>query len=165
MTLVPLLVTAAVAVGSFVPAVPDAGDSEVAGGRRHGYRFTRMEKCFLQKIATRRKWNDRRSLEWDKQLGYVARRHARAMSRAGGIWHQTDLGRVVTRWRRLGQNVGKGGGCRRLFHAFWHSGIHRDNILGHWRFMGVGVRWSRGSYYVHQVFEYRRNPGNVYNYP
>jgi ABC-type branched-subunit amino acid transport system ATPase component len=104
-------------------------------------------------------------LRWDKQLGYVARRHARRMARARGIWHHPRLGRVITRWDRLGQNVGRGAGCRQLFRAFMSSSKHRSIILGTWRFMGAGVVRAGGRMYVHHVFEWHRRPGNIHNYP
>lgn len=31
--------------------------------------------------------------------------------------------------------------------------------------MGVGTQRRNGRLYVHQVFEYRRNPGNVWQFP
>jgi hypothetical protein len=49
--------------------------------------------------------------------------------------------------------------------AFLGSYEHRDNILGHWRFMGVGTKWRGHRLYVQQIFEARRNPGNVYHRP
>jgi uncharacterized protein YkwD len=104
-------------------------------------------------------------LSRDKQLGYVARRHARRMAERGYIFHDARLGAKVTRWRAIGQNVGRGGGCKRLFRAFMHSTKHRSNILGAWRFVGVGAKRRGGRVYVQHVFELYRNPGNVYHFP
>lgn len=130
-----------------------------------GYSFKKAEKCFMRKINRKRSQYGLRWLQRDKQLGYVARRHARSMARNSGVWHKGDLGSKVTNWRTLGQNVGRGGRCGRLFRAFWRSSKHRHNILGRWRFMGVGTQWRNGRLYVHQVFENRRNPGNAWQYP
>jgi uncharacterized protein YkwD len=104
-------------------------------------------------------------LNRDKQLGYVARRHARRMAERGYIFHDARLGAKVTRWRSIGQNVGRGGGCKRLFRAFMHSLKHRSNILGAWRFVGVGAKKRGGRIYVQHVFELYRDPGNVYHFP
>ena len=87
------------------------------------------------------------------------------MARNRTIFHDGDLGNTVTRWRRLGQNVGMGGGCKSLFKAFKSSSIHRSNILGAWRHMGVGMDRRGGRIYVMHIFHSRRNPGNVYHYP
>ena len=143
--------------------VVDGPPSEAA--RRERYSFNRLEKCMLKKINKRRARNGHRRLDWDRQLGYVARRHSRAMARNRTIFHDHNLGQEITRWRRLGQNVGMGGRCRSLFKAFWRSSSHRSNILGSWRFVGVGAERRRGRIYVHHVFEARRNPGNIYSRP
>lgn len=129
------------------------------------YRFQKSEKCFMRKVNRVRAQNGQRRLNWDKQLGYVARRHAKTMANQGGVWHDQSLGRRVTRWRSLGQNTGAGGRCKKLFRSFMDSAPHRANILGGWRFMGVGTRWEGGRLYVQQIFESRRNPGNVWSWP
>ncbi|MDQ3940888.1 MAG: CAP domain-containing protein [Actinomycetota bacterium] len=132
------------------------------GGR---WSFNRIEKCLTRKLNNARARHGLRALNPDKQLGYVARRHARAMAATGGIYHDGDMGNEITRWRRLGQNTGRAGGCKRAFRAFMRSSAHRGNILGRWRFVGVGAERRNGQLYVQQVFESRRDPGNVYRYP
>jgi uncharacterized protein YkwD len=119
----------------------------------------------MRKINDRRAARGLRRLEWDQHIGYVARRHARRMARRGAVWHDLRLARRVTHWRTLGQNSGTGGRCRRLFKAFWRSSGHRRNILGKWRFVGVGAGWRSGRLFVQQVFEYRSDPGNIYGFP
>ena len=133
--------------------------------RRSRYSFKKVEKCMLNKINKRRVRHGQSRLNWDRQLGYVARKHAKKMARNGTIFHDDDLGYEITRWRALGQNVGEGGGCKKLFQAFWNSLPHRHNILGKWRFVGVGSESRNGRIFVHHVFEHRLNPGNVYTYP
>ncbi|MBA3431276.1 MAG: CAP domain-containing protein [Actinobacteria bacterium] len=148
--------------------VPSSFRSGVALQRfGSGFHWKKGEKCMMRRINRRRAAHGLRRLRWDKQISYVGRRHANVMARrGGGIWHDARLGRRVTRWRALGQNTGAGGRCRRLFKAFWRSSAHRRNILGHWRFVGVGTNWVRGKgLYVQQVFESSRNPGNIYRYP
>lgn len=128
------------------------------------YRFKDKERCLMRKVNRARYKRGKRKLGWDKQMGYVARKHSRRMAAANGVWHD-DVAGKITRWRRLGQNVGRGGGCKRLFRSFMGSSGHRANILGTWKFMGVGVTRAGGRIYVAQIFESRRDPGNVYNYP
>ena len=130
-----------------------------------GFHFKRVERCFMRKINRRRAARDLRRLRWDRQLGFVARRHARSMARAGGVRHDGWLRSKVTNWRTLGQNSGSGGRCRSLFRAFWRSPHHRGNILGRWRYLAVGGVRRGGTLYVQQVFEYRSNPGNIWGWP
>lgn len=142
---------------------PSGLNDASAGGSK--YRFQKAEKCFMRKVNRARAANGQRRLNWDKQLGYVARRHANTMADQGGVWHDQNLGRRVTRWRVLGQNTGAGGRCRKLFRSFMASAPHRANILGRWRFIGVGTRWNNHRLYVQTIFESRRNPGNVWSWP
>jgi uncharacterized protein YkwD len=129
------------------------------------YSFNRAERCMIKKINKRRARRGKRRLDSDKQLGFVARRHARKMGRQRAIFHDNNLGRKVTHWRGLGQNVGMGGSCRSLFRAFMRSSGHRANILAKWKHVGVGAKKVNGSLFVQQVFERRRNPGNVFHFP
>lgn len=142
------------------PGLSQAGET---GGNR--YRFTRVERCLMKKINRHRAHRGKRRLEWDKQLGYIGRRHARRMARAGSIWHAGNLDDAVTRWRRLGQTVGGARRCRALFRAFWRSTSHRNIMMGRWRFVGVGTKRKNGFVFVLQIFESRRNPGNRFTYP
>jgi uncharacterized protein YkwD len=127
--------------------------------------FNRSERCFMRKINDKRAHLGRRRLNWDRQVGFVARRHSRKMARYSSVFHDPNMGNEITRWRRLGQNSGAGPTCRRLFRAFWRSSKHRSNILGEYRFVGVGTDRRNGRIYVQQVFESRRDPGNIYSYP
>ena len=165
--LVALCVAAIVSVGTLAPPVRATVAAEdrvgVAAGR--GYSFNNAEKCLMRKINRARRSQGLRALDWDRQIGYVARRHAYSMASARAAYHDSQLGQKVTRWRRLGQNTGRGGRCRRIFRAFMASSVHRANILGQWRHLGVGATWSGGRLYVQQIFESRLNPGNIYSYP
>ena len=140
----------------------DASTSTALGGR---YSFNGSEKCLMRKINRTRRASGMRALSWDKQMGYVARRHAGYMANNRGVWHDSSVGQKVTRWRRLGQNTGRGQRCRGIFRAFMNSSSHRANIFGRWRHVAVGVRWGGGCLYVQQLFESRRDPGNIYSYP
>jgi uncharacterized protein YkwD len=141
-----------------------ANEPAAAAGRSR-YSFHKAEKCMMRKINKRRANQGRGRLSWDRQLGYVARKHARRMARHRTIFHDNALGSKVTRWRALAQNVGTGRRCKGLFKAFMRSSPHRHNIMGHYRHVGVGSSTKGGRLYVMHVFQSRRNPGNVYNYP
>ena len=150
---------------ALLTTVPIPAEAALSSGSGSNYSFRRSEKCMMRRINRARHRHGMGRLHWDKQLGYVGRRHARRMAERGYIFHDSRLGSRVTRWRVLGQNVGRGGGCKVLFRAFMHSAKHRSNILGHWRYVGVGAKRRGGRVYVHHVFELYRDPGNTYRYP
>ncbi len=160
-----LLASIPVAANSMqIDAEPDrSGDISMAGANR--WDFNGSERCLMRKINGTRRSHGLRALGWDKQIGYVARRHSAAMAGSRAVWHDGALGQKITRWRRLGQNTGRGGKCRYIFRSFMRSSMHRANILGRWRHVGVGATWAGGDLYVQQVFESRLDPGNVYSYP
>ena len=143
-------------------ALAGPGTSALGGGH---YSWRASEKCMMNRINSFRARNGLTRLKWDRQLGYVARDHAESLASAGGVWHDEGMYDEVTRWRSLGQNTGRGGKCKNLMKAFKASGDHRANMLGQWKFIGVGTEWGRGRLYAQQVFESRRNPGNIYHRP
>lgn len=139
--------------------------STSSSGSSGSYSFTRLESCFMRKVNGARRRHGRRPLRYDKQLGYVARRHAARMARSRAVFHDGNMTEEITRWRALAQNTGAGGSCRRTFRSFMRSSEHRYNILGRWRYMGAGVKTSGGRVYIQHIFETRDNPGNVYHWP
>ena len=151
-------------LASFVAlsSAPIVSQSARAGG---SFRFSHAERCLMRRINGARAAHGLHRLEADKQLAYVARRHAQTLASSGGVWHDSEVGSRVTRWRRLAQNTGRGGSCRSLARAFMQSSTHRHNILGRYRFMGIGVGNRNGRLYVQQLFESRANPGNIYHFP
>lgn len=160
----PLKFLSGVVLGAVLVAmlvVEPATPSKAAGN----YKFKPKERCFMRKINNVRHRRGLRRLERDKQLGYVGRRHAKSMAGSNSIWHDASLGSKVTRWKRIGDNVGVGGGCKRVFKAFMRSSPHRSNILGRWRYVGAGTERRNGKIFVDTIFESRRNPNNTYNYP
>jgi uncharacterized protein YkwD len=163
------ILAAVIALSSTASAVePTAvagSDVSPGGGSRAKYRFQGTEKCLMKHINRARARHGMRRLEWDRQLGFVARRHASSLANYRGVWHDGNLASEVTHWRRLGQNTGRSKRCDRIFRDFMRSPAHRSNIFGHWKFQGVGTSWSGGRLYVQHIFESRRNPGNVYRWP
>lgn len=144
-------------LAAFQHLAPPAGASK--------YRFSPTERCLIRKVNSFRARHGRSQLKWDRQLGYVGRVHARDMARSGSVYHDPELGDRVTHWSVLGQNTGSGPSCRSLFRGFMHSETHRSTMLGRWRFIGVGAYPSGELIYVQSIFEWRRDPGNVYRYP
>jgi uncharacterized protein YkwD len=145
-------------------ATDTVGKVSKVGGSR-SFRFKRSERCFMRRINGRRSAHGKRRLNWDKHLGFVARRHARSLASNRGLWHDSALGQKVTHWRRLAQNTGRGRNCRRLTKSFMRSPTHRYNMLGRWNYVGVGTAWAGGRLYVQEIYESRYNPGNIWRYP
>lgn len=149
-----------------VASSPGVDISSSSGSLGTGsFRFKRSERCLMRKVNAIRGRYGLNRLERDKQLAYVARRHAMDMASTNGVYHDDDLASKVTRWYRLGQNTGRGRSCKSLARAFMGSAEHRANILGKYRYMGFGTQKRWGRVYVQQVFESRRDPGNIYRYP
>jgi uncharacterized protein YkwD len=141
-----------------------ASETSTLSSSGSDWQFKGKEECFMRRINRIRRQHGLRKLRWDRHLGVAGRKHAYKLAKAGTIWHD-DIGAKVTHWRSLGQNTGKGPGCRKLTRAFMHSSGHRANYLGHWRHVGVGVVKRNGAMYVQQVFERRRDPGNIWHKP
>ena len=153
------------------PGRPDADRSSSAdfsndGGG--GWSFNKTERCFMARVNRRRARRGLSRLEWDRQVGYIGRRHAIRLANADGLWHDQHLGNKITNWIALAQNTGRsdpGRRCKGLFRSFWNSYYHRQNMLGSWRYMGIGAVRENGRLYVQMVFESQRNPGNIYQHP
>ena len=153
-------IVSALAALVVVAALPQAPAR--AGGN---YRWNNPERCFIKKINKARSKQGLRRLRRDEHLGYVAKRHARRMASKESMWEQQDLGSKITNWRTLGQNTGLGGKCRSLFRAFMNSAPHAANVLGDYKYLGVGAKWRNNRLYVQQIFESKKNPGNIYHSP
>jgi uncharacterized protein YkwD len=154
-----------IAIAAFMLIGPTASSMETGSSSSSGYRFKSAEACFMRKINQARQRQGRRALQWDMQLGYVARRHAKRMASQHAVYHDANVGNEVTRWRSIAQNTGRGHNCKRTFKAFMNSSPHYANIMGTWKFLGVGIEYRSGYVYVQQLFERNNNPGNVYHWP
>lgn len=84
----------------------------------------------------------------------VARRQAQRMASQGRIFHNPNLGREVTGWRMVGENVGRGGSVYAIHQAFMNSTSHRANILDRdFTEVGMGTAYdAKGVLYIAQVF-------------
>jgi hypothetical protein len=139
---------------------------EVKNAAGSSFSFHRAERCVMRRINKIRARHGLSRLKSDPQLGYVSRKQARKIARAGSLFHDVNFGDKITRWYSLGQNTGAGTGCRNAVRAFVHDPVHMEIILGPWNFHGAGVkRGSDGLLYVQHIFESQTNPGNIYNIP
>ncbi|MBW3536346.1 MAG: cell wall-binding repeat-containing protein [Actinobacteria bacterium] len=82
----------------------------------------------------------------------VARSWSGVMASDGVLRHNPNfadqLAVSLPSWRRAGENIGAGGSVAQLHAAFMNSTKHRDNILGDFQWVGVGVRWAESRMWV-----------------
>jgi uncharacterized protein YkwD len=98
------------------------------------------EASFLSLINRDRAANGLSQLEWTPQLVDVARVQSARQAQAGTIFHNANLASEVTgNWVVLGENVGMGGSVGALHDAFMNSPHHRDNVLGDYDRVGIGI--------------------------
>jgi uncharacterized protein YkwD len=154
--------------GLLLATVPASGVASANRTSWNCYDFKRAEKSFARKMNLARSSRSQSKMQLDKQLSKVARRHAYSMANEKDLFHSnmTRLGRRVTRWRTLGENVGVGGSVSSLHKAFMASPGHKANILyGGFEHMGVGTVNKNGTLYVTVVFEGADDPGTTLNPP
>jgi uncharacterized protein YkwD len=126
------------------------------------------ERQMSKKVNEARSQHGRRRVELDPELSRVARYHTDEMIDANDVHHTPEktLGRRVTRWQVLGENVGRGYDVNSLHKAFMNSPTHRDVILRPtFTYVGIGARQHRGSLWITVLFEERRNPGTTMSMP
>jgi uncharacterized protein YkwD len=129
---------------------------------------TRAEQRLAKRINSARLNHDLRRLQLDPELSKVARVHTRDMTEEGKLSHTSSsvLGRRVTRWTMLGENVGYAGGVLQLHRAFMHSPAHRaNNLRASFRHVGIGTRRHHDLLWVTVVFEARTDPGTTLKMP
>lgn len=150
-----------------VLAVPSVGAS--AATDASCWRVKRTEQAFVTKMNASRGRHDQGRLVLDPELSRAAQKHTKEMVSSDQLFHtgMDRLGRWVTRWTTLGENVGVGGTVTSLHTAFMSSPTHRANILLG-RYTHVGVSTARdpdGKLWVTVVFESHTNPGTRLRMP
>ena len=92
----------------------------------------------------------------------VARGWSAAMAADGELSHNPDLvpqlEQHFSQFNRAGENVGRGNNPGEIHTAFMNSPGHRANILGAFRYTGVGVVHSGGRMWVTVDFIEQPNP-------
>lgn len=82
----------------------------------------------------------------------VARGWSGVMASDGLLGHNPNfsdqIAAAVPDWQRAGENVGVGSSIPQLHSAFMNSAKHRDNILGNYQWVGVGVSWAGSRLWV-----------------
>ncbi len=112
--------------------------------------------------------NDSRAAEglpdlvWHPDLADDAEAQAQRMADADQLYHNTDLSSVTTGWASLGENVGFGSSVGVVHEAFMASTGHRDNVLGGWDSIGVGVVADGGLVWISVVFMESLTPSGAF---
>lgn len=95
----------------------------------------------------------RRAVSPVADLRSFAQQRAEEMARARKLWHTENLGRKISNWSRLGENVGRGPDLNDIHRSFMASADHRNNILlPEFSEVGVGVAADGGMLYVAVIF-------------
>lgn len=126
------------------------------------------EQRFAAKINRARAAHGVKAIKLDPELSRVARKHTKEMVNANRLHHTSlsALGRRVTNWVTLGENVGLGSTVRSLHKAFMDSPSHRDNVLfSSYNHVGVGTKQVGDRLWVTVVFEAQTNPGTTLRMP
>jgi uncharacterized protein YkwD len=127
---------------------------------------THVEVWVFEEINRERVRRGMRPLVWDELLAEIAREHSRDMAARQFFGHITPEGRDVearlrprgiTRYRMVAENLAlifdPISPVSTTIHQWMMSPGHKRNILGPFRYTGVGVAISaRGAYYITQVF-------------
>lgn len=86
----------------------------------------------------------------------VARTWSGTMAGQNRLFHNPNLasqiGSIDPRWQSIGENVGFGYSVSSLHQALMNSQGHRDNILGNWTYVTMGVVVHGGKIWVTQNF-------------
>jgi len=78
------------------------------------------------------------------QLNHKADQWASRMRDECRIWHSRLADGAPRNWRKLGENVGRGGSIAVVHNAYMHSPGHKANILDPaYNYVGTGAVWGR----------------------
>ncbi|MGH8892953.1 MAG: CAP domain-containing protein [Actinomycetes bacterium] len=132
------------------------GATALAGAPAAQAGTTTAEARFVARINKARANHGLAPLRVRSDLTRYARRHSASMSRLGTLYHTSNFS-IVCCWSSISENVGHGGGVRRVHRAFMASPSHRANILDpRKRALGVGVVFTGGRLWVTEVFRQPR---------
>ncbi len=142
------------------------GAAPAGGGKKTCWRSTASEKQFRTMINHERTLRSKHKLRMDPELSHAARKHSGVMLRKNRLFHTINLGKRITGWQVIGENVGYGYGVEPLHAAFMDSKGHRENVLhAGYRNVGVGVKTQDGKTWVTVIFEGQDDPGTTLDMP
>jgi uncharacterized protein YkwD len=117
------------------------------------YADSGMEAAFVAAVNRERAAAGLGSLSVADDMTSVARSHSRVMANGTDLHHNPDLGRDVSGWKKVGENVGRGPSVDAIHAALMASPGHERNIVDpEWTQLGMGVVVEEGRIWVTQVF-------------
>lgn len=154
-----------IALALLAMALPMATGAEARSGC---WSSRTKERSFAAKINKARSARGLGSVKLDPELSRVARLHTNEMVKANRLQHTSaaTLGRRVTNWITLGENVGLGQTVTTLHSAFMNSPTHRENVLFKaYNHVGVGTKQVGDRLWVTVIFEAQTDPGTTLDMP
>src|SRR5690606_11367005 len=130
------------------------GGLSVAGAPPAAASAATDETAFLNLLNDTRPAHGLRPVTMNSALSYDARRWTGQMVSAGKLSHTpetrmtSEVQRVVPNWQRIGENVGYASTVRQLHDALYASTGHRNNMLGDYTHVGIGVAYRGGQVWV-----------------
>lgn len=108
---------------------------------------------FFDMMNAERQANGLPALQMVGGIADIAEQWTGVMVGNGGLSHRPDLPNRVAvyapNWRRLGENVGRGGTVAAVHQAFMNSAGHRANILEpQYNYVGIGATVANGQVWV-----------------
>jgi uncharacterized protein YkwD len=113
---------------------------------------TTKEARLLQLVNATRTSRGLQPLSVRDDLVRVAHRHSAQMARQGLLFHTPCLTCRVSAGSVLAENVGMAGTLQRVHRLMMRSAGHRNNLLGGFNAIGVGVVVRGGRYWVTEIF-------------
>lgn len=110
------------------------------------------ESEFASRINSFRGSNGLAPLSGSGSLDSYARSWAKQLAERGTLAH-SDISSLLGEWTSVGENVGVGGSVSAIFDALASSPGHRENMLGDFTHVGIGVyQDSDGTLWTAHVF-------------
>jgi uncharacterized protein YkwD len=107
------------------------------------------ERKALELVNASRERHDLKLVSTTSRLMRYAEHHARVMARKRRLFHSPLS---LDGYKALGEIVGEGDSVLSIHEAFLRSSEHRKIMLGHWKWIGIGVASRNGTRYVTEVF-------------
>lgn len=122
---------------------------------------TQAENEFLHLLNQSRAAHGLAPLASHAGLTNQARGWSGVMAAQNTLFHTStlsaDTAAAVPGWQRAGENVGRGWSVQGLHDAFWNSPGHRDNMLGDYNLVGIGVHYTPQRTWV--TVRFAKGPG------
>ncbi len=95
-------------------------------------------------------------LSMSRDVQGIARGWSDYLAATGSLWHNPNawgqIASVAPSWTAMGENVGWGWNTADIHNALMASSVHRNQILGSYNNVGIGVTVRNGKIYVTEDF-------------